>query len=93
MAIKKDIRLTATRKSQIATYAALTPQGQELLLKQLYNSIKQQVLNFFRQNKTKTCYVHFTFFDGKPLPTIIIDNNPNSNSEMFCVQYTKFVDF
>lgn len=90
---KNNIFLKTKQKLQILSYATITPDGQAALLKQVYKCASKKILNYLHTNKIKTCYVHFTFIDSTINPVIIIDQDPSSNKEMFCVKYTKYIDY
>lgn len=85
--------ISTQQKTRILEYASISKEGQEALIKEIYKCAGKRILNYLEQNKTKMCYVHFSFADGKSTPVIIIDNNPLSNLEMFCIKYIKYIDY
>jgi len=83
--------MTYKNKMDIIKYAASSEEGMKELLTQVYNVFSKKIINFFKNNNTTYCYVHFTFMQSQPGPIIFIDLDEKSYPDMYCVKYTKFL--
>lgn len=78
-------------KLNIVKQATSSEEGMKSLLIQVYEACSKKIMLFFKNHKTTYCYVHFTFIYSKATPVILIDQDPNSHPDMYCIKYSKFL--
>lgn len=83
--------LSHNTKLNIVKQATSSEEGMKGLLVQVYKACSNKIISFFRNHKTDYCYVHFTFVYSQATPIILIDQDPNSHPDMYCIKYSKFL--